>query len=156
SLTTGGPAEGGELWVLRDNPVEELNRFVQNADDQLLHRLAFAVGEHDGRTSIIVRVRQSKLPPPVLVLNARAYRPYLKLPNLFLPCGKRLHPPLRRDQVRKLLAEDTSQLVWLLPGEDNSFTPQSLPEDSFRPLADWTDYVFDHEKEALQAWVQAS
>ncbi len=182
SLKPGGPAEGGELWVLLDNPVEELNHFVQNADDQLLHRLAFAVGEHDGKKTIIVRVRQSKLPPPVLVLKALAYRPYLKLPNLFLPCGTRLHPPLRRDQVRKLLADDTSQLVWLLPvgaasraapaipegesqsparlagptQENGSFTPQHLPEDSFRPLKDWTDYVLDHEKESLQAWIQAS
>lgn len=156
ALKSGGPLEGGELWVLRDDPIEELNRFVQNADDQMLHRLAFAVGMREGETIIVLRVRQSKLPPPVLVLNAQAYRPYLKLPNLFLPCGTWLHPRLRRDQVRKLLAEDTSQVVWLLPGENGSFTPQQLPEDSFRPLWDWTDYILDHDKEALQAWIQAS
>ena len=44
--------------------------------------------------------------------KAGAYKHYLKLPNLFLPVGTRLHPPLRRDQVRKLLADDTSQIVW--------------------------------------------
>lgn len=156
ALKSGGPLEGGELWVLGDNAIEELNRFVQNADDQMLHRLAFAVGKQGSQTVIVLRVRQSKLPPPVLVLNAQAYRPYLKLPNLFLPCGDWLHPRLRRDQVRKLLAEDTGQVVWLLPGEDGSFTPQQLPEDSFRPLWDWTDYVLDHDKEALTAWIQAT
>jgi hypothetical protein len=78
------------------------------------------------------------------------------LPNLFLPAGTRLHPPLRRDVVRKLLADDPAQVTWLAPGENGSFTPQSLPEDSFRPLWDWVDYVLDHDKEALQAWVQAS
>ncbi len=156
SLRTGGPIEGAELWVLRDNPVEELNRFVQNAEDQMLHRLAFAVGEHDGQTTIVVRVRHSKLPPPVLMLKGTAFRSHQKLPNLFLPCGTRLHPQLRRDQVRKLLAEDINQLVWLLPHGDSSFTPQQLPEDSFRPLADWTDYVLDHQKEAMTAWIQAA
>ncbi|MGL4551609.1 MAG: hypothetical protein ACRC33_10510, partial [Gemmataceae bacterium] len=37
-----------------------------------------------------------------------------------------------------------------------SFVPQTLPEDSFRPLWDWVDYVLDHEKEPLQTWVQAA
>ncbi len=156
SLRPGGSTDGAELWVLRESPIEELNRFVQNADDQMLHRLAFAVGDKGGQTTIVLRVRQSKLAPPELVLKAQGYKHYLKLPNLFLPVGTRLHPPLRRDVVRKLLADDTSVVTWLTPGEDGTFTPESLPEDSFRPLWDWIDYVLDHDREALQAWVQAS
>jgi hypothetical protein len=157
SLKAGGTPDGAELWVLRDDPVAELNRFVQNASDDLLQRLSFAVGEAKGQKTIVVRVRQSKQAPPVLVLHgAVEYKHYLKLPNLFLPVGRALHPPLRRDQVRKLLAEDTSSVTWLHPGEGGKFTPMSLPEDSFRPLWDWIDYVLDHDKESLQAWVQAS
>jgi hypothetical protein len=156
-LKPGGPADTEELWVLRDDPVAELNRFVQNADDQLLHRLAFAVGTaRGGNTIIVVRVRQSKQAPPVLVLNAQAYQTYLRLPNLFLPVGTRLHPPLRRDEVRKLLAADSNQLTWLNPQENGSFVPESLPENAFRPLWDWVDYVLDHEHQALEEWVQAS
>ena len=41
-------------------------------------------------------------------------------------------------------------------GESGTFIPQSLPEDAFRPLWDWIDYVLDYEKQPLQAWVQAS
>jgi hypothetical protein len=157
SLKPGGPGDMGELWVLRDDPINELNRFVQNADDQLLHRLAFAVGStRGGKTTIVLRVRQARQAPPVLVLNAQAYQHYLRLPNLFLPVGTRLHPPLRRDEVRKLLADDTSVLTWLSPGENGSFVPESIAEDAFRPLWDWIDYVLDHEREALDAWVQAS
>ncbi len=115
SLRSGGSPEGAELWVLRDNAVEELNRFVQNADDQILNRLRFAVAQLGGQEIVVVRVAHSRLPPPVLVLPAIGYRPYLKLANLFLPCGQRLHPPLRRDQVRKLLAEDMAHVVWLAP-----------------------------------------
>ena len=156
TLTAGGSADSPELWVLRDNAVAELNRFVQNADDQMLHRLAFAVGEKEGWAVVVLRVRPSKLPPPELVLKAEAYKTYLKLPNLFLPAGRLLHPPLRRDVVRKLLAGDPAQVVWLAPLEGNAFRPESLSEDAFRPLIDWVDYVLDHDKDSLQAWVQAA
>ncbi len=156
TLKPGGAEDGAELWVLRDGGVDELNRFVQNADDQLLHRLAFAVGDKGGETTVVVRVRQSRQAPPVLVLKGEPYKQYLKLPNLFLPAGARLHPPLRRDVVRRLLAEDPDRLTWLTPHPDGSFTPQTLPEDAFRPLADWVEYVLDRDREALRAWVQAS
>lgn len=156
SLRPGGSSDSPELWVLKGDVVAELNRFVQEHDDQLLTRLAFAVGEHDGTTTIVVRVRQSKAPPPPLVLNAVGYRHHLKLPNLFLPVGMGLQPPLRRDKVRELFAEDINQVTWLAPGEGGTFTPRSLPEDSFRPLTDWVDYVLDRDREALTAWVQAA
>ncbi|HEY7154097.1 MAG TPA: hypothetical protein VH575_09095 [Gemmataceae bacterium] len=154
-LRQAGPADGAELWVLRGEAIDELNRFVQNAEDQLLARLAFAVGEKNGQRVVVLRVRQSKLPPPVIVLPAEAYKSYLKIPNLFLPAGCILHPPLRRDVVRKLLAEDVNHIAWLAPGANGSFTSEGLPDDVFRPLTDWVDYVLDRDKEMLQAWMQA-
>jgi hypothetical protein len=157
ALRPGGSPDNPELWVLKgDDPVAELNRFVQNNDDQMLARLAFAVGENGGKKTIVVRVRQSKQPPPHLVLNAIGYRHHLKLQNLFLPVGMGLHPPLRRDKVRELFADDVNQVTWLAPADGGVFTPQSMPEDAFRPLTDWVDYVLDHDREALQAWVQAA
>jgi cellulose synthase operon protein C len=154
-LRQSGPAEGAELWVLRGDAIDELNRFVQTAEDVLLSRLAFAVADKDGQTLVVLRVRQSKLPPPILVLPAEAYKSHLKLPNLFLPAGYSLHPPLRRDVVRKLLAEDVSQITWLLLGENGQFTPESIADDVFRPLTDWVDYVLDRDRQQLHAWVQA-
>jgi hypothetical protein len=155
-LRPGGSPDNPELWVLAGDGVEELDRFVQNSDDQLLGRLAFAVGEQDGRKTVVVRVRPSRQPPPQLVLGAVGYRHHLKLPNLFLPVGMGLHPPLRRDKARELLAGDVDQVTWLAPGPDGTFTPQSLPEDAFRPLTDWVDYVLDHDRDALDAWVAAA
>jgi hypothetical protein len=156
SLRKGGSPDNPELWVLQGDAVAELNRFVQNNDDQLLGRLAFAVGQQDGKTTIVVRVRQSRQAPPQLVLNAVGYRPHLKLSNLFLPVGMGLHPPLRRDKVRELFAEDVDRVHWLAPGEAGAFTPQSLPEDAFLPLTQWVDYVLDRDREELQAWMQAA
>ncbi|MFM7151496.1 MAG: hypothetical protein ACKO23_16850 [Gemmataceae bacterium] len=155
-LRSGGSSDSPELWVLQKNAIEGLNAFVQNADDQLLQRLSFAVAQKNGKRMVLLRARHSRQSPPVVVLNdAVAYVNYLKLPNLFLPVGKRLHPPLRRDQVRQLLADDPARIVWLQPGDDEAFSPMSLPEDAFRPLSDWVEYVLDHEKEALQSWIQS-
>ncbi|MFO0845591.1 MAG: hypothetical protein U0797_24935 [Gemmataceae bacterium] len=120
--------------------------------------MSLAVGETKAEDDRVVRVRQSKQGRRRCSCSTAVaeYKHYLKLPNLFLPVGKTLHPPLRRDQVRKLLAEDAASVTWLHPGEGGSFAPMSLPEDSFRPLWDWIDYVLDHDKESLQAWVQAA
>ena len=41
-------------------------------------------------------------------------------------------------------------------GPDGTFTPETLPEDSFRPLEDWVDYVIETNHAPLAAWVEAS
>jgi hypothetical protein len=156
-LARGGD-EPAELWVLGDRGEEQVETLVRDADERLVQRLAFAValeGEGD-RATVLLRARPSKLPLPVLVLDGVGYRPYLKLPNLFLPCGTRLHPSLRRDAVARLLASDPASVTWLRPGPDGSFQPERLPEDAFRPLSQWVDYVLDREHRALEAWVQAT
>ncbi len=154
-LARSGSTEPAELWVLRDRGIEQLESLVGQAEDQLLARLAFAVGTREEQTTVVVRVRPSRLPPPVLVLEGIGFRPYLRLANLFLPCDTRLHPPLRRDAVSKLLAADPGRITWLSPHPDGTFTPESLPDEAFRPLENWVDYLLDREHQALAAWAQA-
>jgi hypothetical protein len=155
-LARGGPSAAPELWVLRENAVDQLDELVRGADDGLLSRLAFAVGERNGEKIIVLKVRPSKLAPPALVLDAREFCHFQKLPNLFLPAGTRLHPPLRRDTVRKHLADDPALVTWLYPEPDGGFTPESLPDSAFRPLSDWIDYVLEHDHEPLQAWIESA
>lgn len=156
-LVPGNAADVAELWVLTEEAVDQLDALVRDADERLMARLSFAVAHENGQTTIVLKTRPSKLSPPVLPLaKARAFKPYWKLPNLFLPVGKRLMPTLRRDAVRKLLADDPAQVVWLMPNVGGKFTPEVLPDDAFRPLEDWIDYVIDHEHEKLAAWVQAT
>ncbi len=154
STTTDTP----ELWVLRDNAVEQLDALVRDSDDRLLQRLMFAVAtDAKGARTVVLRVRPSKLTPPVLTLdNALAFKPYWKLPNLFLPLNRRLHPTLRRDAVRKLLADDADEVVWLYPAGDTGFTPEHVPDAAFRSLEDWVDYVIEAEQQALAAWIEAT
>jgi len=155
-LSAASTADPAELWVLRDDGADQLDTLVRDSEDSLIQRLSFAVGEHEGERTIVVRVRPSKQPPPVLVLKGQDYRSFSKLPNLFLPRGKALKPPLRRDIVRQMLASDPDQITWLVPHEDGTFTPESLPDAAFRPLHDWVDYVLDCESASLQAWIEAA
>lgn len=155
-LKPAGAPDAAELWVLRDRPVEQLDALVSAADDVRLRQLAFAVAVKDGKQIIVLRVRPSKQAPPVVVVDGIAYRSYLKIPNLFVPSGSVLNPPLRRDTVRKLLADDPGVITWLHPADAGSFVPETLPDTAFRPLSDWIDYVLDHHREELQTWVQAA
>jgi hypothetical protein len=155
-LARGGSGDTAELWVLRDNAVEQIDELVRSSDNALVDRLAFAVGEKDGRKTVVLRVRPSKLAPPALTIDAAEFCHFRAMTNLFLPLRQMLYPPLRRDAVRKYLADDPMLVTWLYPGPDGSFTPESLPETAFRPLADWVDYVLEHDREPLQAWVESA
>jgi hypothetical protein len=118
----------------------------------------FAVAtDPGGNRTVVLRTRPSKLGPPTLALeHAVGFKPFWKLPNLFVPAGRRLHPTLRRDAVRRLLADDPDQVVWLYPGADGKFTPEAVPDGAFRSLEDWVDYVIEAEQKPLAAWVEAT
>ncbi|HEY1376389.1 MAG TPA: hypothetical protein VGF55_06320, partial [Gemmataceae bacterium] len=138
-----------ELWVLHDRPFDQLRALAEQTDDRLLARLSVGVGEVDGRRVVVLRARPGRGGPPVLVLDALPCRPFLRLPNLYLPVGTRLRPPLRRDAVRQLLAPDPAAVVWLEPGDGGQFTAHALPEAAFRPLEQVIDYVRDHDPQPL-------
>src|SRR5207244_4158688 len=121
-------------------------------------RLMFAVAaDPKGTRTVVLRTRPSKLAPPALPLeNALGFKPFWKLPNLFLPAGKRLHPTLRRDAVRRLLADDPDQVVWLQPDGASGFVPESVPDAAFRSLEDWVDYIIETNQAPLAAWIEAT
>jgi hypothetical protein len=157
-LASMAETDPAELWVLKEDALAQVEALVAHSDNELVARLAFAVVEQEGKPGqplVVLRVRPSKLPPPVLVLRALACRNYLRVQNLFLPVGRRLHPPLRRDVVAKLLAADANQIVWLQPQEGGQFQPRSVADTAFRPLSEWVDYVLDCQHEALAAWIES-
>jgi hypothetical protein len=157
-LTLGNAADVPELWVLRNNGLDQLDALVRDSDDRLITRLMFAVAEDTaGNKTVILRTRPSKLPPPTLPLEkAVAFKPYWKLPNLFVPIGQRLHPSLRRDVIRKLLADDPNQVVWLFPGDHGRFTAESLADSEFRSLESWVDYIIESESQPLTSWITST
>ena len=157
-LTSMSDTDAAELWVLEEDAQPQVEQLIAHSDNELIGRLAFAVVANPDSAAgplVIVRIRPSKLPPPVLILHGIACRSYLNLANLFVPISRRLHPPLRRDVVGKLLAADTHQVVWLHPAEGGQFTPRSVSDSTFRPLSQWVDYVLDQAHEPLATWVAA-
>ncbi|MEQ8788924.1 MAG: hypothetical protein RIC55_21610 [Pirellulaceae bacterium] len=157
-LTRGGDDAPATLWVMHDGAEQQVERLVEHADSALVDRLAFAVGTRGRRRVVVLRARPSQHPPPVLVVRGTAMRSYLKLPNLFVPCGFRVEPPLRRDVIARTLSSDAERITWLVPREDGeaAFVPESLPDIAFRPLSDWVDYVIDQEQVVLDEWVQST
>jgi hypothetical protein len=153
-LAAGVAGEAPELWVLRDEPLEQLASLVRTADDLLLSRLMVAMAEHGGRPLVVLRARAGKSAPPDLGLRAEGYRQHLKLPNLYIPCGARLHPPLRRDAVRQLLASDPDRVTWLSPMPGSQFQPEGLPAASFQALSDRVAYFSEHAPARLTSWFQ--
>src|SRR5262249_60794816 len=91
--------------------------------------------------------------PPILVWpGAVALQSALRLPNLFVPHGTRLHPLLRRDVLRRRLAADESLLTWLSPGAGGAPRLFRLPFAAFRPLEDVIEYCVEQPARALPAW----
>jgi hypothetical protein len=157
-LAAGNAADQAEMWVIRKDGLGQLEAMVRDADDRLTEQLRFAVGTTEsGEQSVVLGVAPSKKSLPVLALaNAVAFKSYWRIPNLFLPVGTRLHPTVRRDVVTKLLAENRDRRVWLFPGPDGSFVPESISENAFRPLTDWVEYVIDANATDLREWIAST
>jgi hypothetical protein len=153
-IASGGAPDGAEFWVLREQPFKQLAELLQQADDVRLARLAVALVEQQGQPAILLRVRPGRQEPPVLLLDAESYRPYLKLPNVLLPVGQRLKPALRRDAVRELLEARPGRINWLRPLADGAFAVESIHEAAFQPLLKLVDYISECAPQELQAWKQ--
>lgn len=140
------------LWVLREDALAQLAEYCRTTHQQLLSRFSVAVSATAGVPCVVLRAITTKGPPPVFVGSAVAYHPVLKLANLFVPSGTRLAPSLRRDAIRKALVFSDDRIVWLHPLAGKEFQVESLPEKSFRPLADWVDYRVTEPGHACVAW----
>lgn len=126
-----------ELWVLRGPAVERLHDLVRSADGRVVDDLDFAVSDAG---DVAVRARRSRRGPPALALAAVPFVPLLKLPNVYLPAGARLGPPVRRDVLRDWLCRP-GRVTWLYPGAGGRFAVESVPADAFRPLTEWVEYA---------------
>ena len=171
-LCRGGSADPAELWVIRHHALNVVESLVASSSDDLLSRLLFAVVETEDRDQplVLLKARPSKSNPPTLAIRAEAHRPYLRLNHLFVPVGMRIHPPLRRDQLTRLLADDPDRLHWLTTieqaqGEDHAARParhgssfsqpfvvESIADVALTPLEKWVDYLLDRDRNLLQAW----
>lgn len=152
-------SEPPSLWILRMEPVRALEELAETWPEAVVSRLAFAIVTAPGEAPIaVVRARPSREGPPALTLG-EPYAPILEIPNLFVPIDRRIEPPLRRDRLRSLLADDPERLSWLTAlgsGAEEGFRVESVPDAAFVPLAESIDYVLDVAVPVLEPWVRST
>jgi len=147
--------EPPRLWVLRDDALGQLTAYCKTAHQHLLTRFTVAVSASAGVPCVVLRSLTTNGPPPVFVGSALAYHSPLRFPNLYLPAGTRLAPPLRRDAIRDAIGMSPDRVVWLHPLGDGAFQAESLPEDAFRPLQEWVEYRLVEAVKPARPWVQS-
>jgi hypothetical protein len=160
-----------DLWVLRERALEQVEQLVRTVPEDITMRLRFAIIEHDDpasggtQTQVVLRARRSAAGPPPLQLDAEAYCPVPQIPDLHLPVGTILDPPLRPNRLRELFGGDDSRIMWLAPPRDaraeqgtrgRAFTRESLPESGFAPLSEWVDYLVGAHEARLEPWVRST
>jgi cellulose synthase operon protein C len=164
-----------DLWVLRERALEQLEQLVRTVPDEIVARLRVATLERPDpvrggtQTMVVLRARRSASGPPALDLDAEAYLPAPQIPDLYVPVGMAIDPPLRPSRVRELLAAEPEQVVWLAPSGDEGqrgrdfdratsspgFVRERVAESGFAPLSEWVDYLIGAHTEALEPWLRS-
>jgi hypothetical protein len=135
--------------------------------DEIVARLRVATVEQPDplrggtKTMVVLRARRSAKGPPALDLDAEAYVPAQQIPDLYLPVGMTIDPPLRPSRLRELLATHSDRVVWLAPEGDEgrrgrNFVRESLAESAFVPLSEWVDYLVGAHASELTPWVRST
>src|SRR5262249_3950992 len=77
------------------------------------------------------------------------------LPAIHLPLGRALEPPLARETLRALLTPDDTEIAWVVP-RGTAFEVERIPARAFSPLSARGDYVADHARDTLEAWMKSA
>lgn len=146
------------LWVLENNGIEQIERLLGTLPSPVVDQIHFAVldeapnaGSRSSTELFVLRSPELGESPPALDLDAAAFASRNDLPNLYLPVGTTLAPPLTSEQLRLRLAPDPDELVWV--ERKPHLVTRRVRESAFGPLSDWADYVIDQAAEPLGAWM---
>jgi hypothetical protein len=143
-----------EFWVTPE--VAAVDRWVGRLEESLRSCYLFAVGEAAGRPVAVLKRRPGMTAAEPEGIGGVAYRPYLRLTNLYVPVGQRVSPVLRRDTVVQHLAAEPTLTTWLAPaGPDGTFEIERLPDSNFQPLTAWVDWALDRDRDQVTQWLEA-
>jgi hypothetical protein len=134
-----------ELWLLSDRPEERLTEFVADSDQRLVDRFTFALARRGEETVVLLHGRAERGAPPVVIGVGTPFSAVARFANCFQPHGLGLRPPLRRDVLRRLFANDPTVVTWFAAGPGGAAEPQTVPAAAFRPLSDAVEYVVEAE-----------
>jgi hypothetical protein len=137
-------AEPATMWLFDVMPRDRLAMMVHSASEEILDRLEIAAGRSNGREIILLRAKRDRRDPPVLVTETAAFVSWLRVPNLLVPVGHSINPPLRRDSIRQMYAADPHRITWLNSASSGGVVAESIDDVIFVPLADQIEYTLDH------------
>ena len=116
-----------QLWLLTPDQLFELEPFVEQASAEELRKLLVSrlcTQAAPGRApSVLYLLREraggQRLGARLMsLLEAPGYTKVTGIENLYVPVGRRLVPPVRRDELRKLLELDEAKLVIIAEDRD--------------------------------------
>lgn len=147
-----GPVSDPELWLLDPEALLALEPLVASLSTDEARR--FTLARLDGPRGAIyllqelVRPNVSRLAARVVgAVNVTGYARAPGADNLYLPVGRRLMPPMRRDELRTLLGLAGRRAV-ILTEDGDGLGLLAVSSDEESPLTRWVDYVAtDHRAE---------
>lgn len=142
-----------ELWLVPLEERQRLEQLLAQTPEDELRNLLVACLEPEGGAGRLFAVREvlSGRAPRLLPLGPRAYAPHPGLPNLLLPCGQHLVPPLSQDRYARAFGLRPGELCLVEAAEaaGAGLRLRRLPERAFQPLARVVEFVVDAEAERL-------
>lgn len=154
------PMADAELWLLSPEQLLDLEPLIEACTADELGRLTVARLTGDEGTVYLLRerVRPGAARMAVRVsdtLGVAGYAQVAGADNLYIPCGRRLVPLLRRDDLRALLGLERAHTVVITEDRDGPRVVTIVDVDE-APLQRWIDYVATDRRLELDRLLERS
>jgi tetratricopeptide (TPR) repeat protein len=152
SLARSARRADASLWVVSRDAVGQVERFVRSTPDEVVSKYLFAIAD-EPTPRVFLRRKAASRGVDEPSLDAEAFAAHPQIANLFVPADASLEPPLRHGRLRELLAPDPALAVLVSRGARSI---ERIPDDAFRPLDAFVDYLVDREARVLATWVESA
>lgn len=153
-LVRGPTMHPPSLWVLHDNALVQMERLVRTLPEGEIGRLNFAAAGEPSDPIVVLKARRSEKGPPAIDVYGQGYVPLMEIPNIFVPHGKIVDPPIRQNRLRDLFNSNQNTIAWLSPIDEQNFVVEKISDSGFRPLREWVDYLIHANKEKIKPWTR--
>ncbi len=149
------------LWVIKKDAINMTENLVRHLPEKDINQLLFTVCGDVDHPIVILKSRPSQGHAPVLEITGESCSNWMDIENLFLPYDAIIEPPLRREKIKELLANDPDSLTILSPANSDQDAAMvgvevdRISHSAFSPLDEWVDYIVHSEHKNLQPWIRA-
>lgn len=152
-LIKTGKSTPSSLWMIRENAIHQINRLANTLPDNLLSGLLFCViKETNEKEPIIFLKIRPGFKSPELSIQGDSFSPHALISNVFIPCNRKLEPPITNRRLQSLLATEINEISVLVPEDNSEFRIEKISENAFAPLNEWVNYVVSGGSSTLNAW----